>query len=101
MSRLIAMSACVVLFGCSVTRPPVVGSRKAKTEQRQVTEFTAIELSVGTAELVVKKGDTASLKLTWDDNLPPLVRTTVVNGVLEIAVERDSPASRRMSPAQK
>lgn len=94
MSRLLVLSASVLLVGCSAMEPPVFGSGKATTEKRDVTGFHAIELSVGSADLDVRKGDTASLELTWDDNLVPLVRTSVVNGVLKIAVEGNTSSAQ-------
>jgi len=94
MSRLIVLSASVLLAGCSAMDPPIYGSGKARTEKRDVTEFYAIELSVGSADLDVRKGDTASLELTWDDNLMPLVVTSVVKGVLKISVERNTSSAQ-------
>lgn len=94
MSRLLVLSASVLLVGCSDMSPPIFGSGKARTEKRDVPEFNAIELSVGSADLDVKKGDTTSLELTWDDNLLPLVRTSVVNGVLRISVEKSTSSAQ-------
>ncbi len=94
MSRLLALSTCIFLSGCAVMDPPIVGSGKDLTEKREVPQFTAIELAVGTADLVVNNGDTISVELTWDDNLLPLVTTTVVDGVLEIGVEGNTSSAQ-------
>ncbi|HRK22980.1 MAG TPA: head GIN domain-containing protein [Fimbriimonadaceae bacterium] len=63
--------------------PQVKGSGNVKTEARSVSGFKRIE-SRGAANCVVTVGKAASLKITTDDNILPLVETKVENGVLII-----------------
>ena len=55
------------------------GSGTAATETRTVPEFQAIALG-GAMDLIVRQGDTASVKVTADDNLLPLLETVVESG---------------------
>lgn len=79
----IALLALIGLSGCGVFQPPVVGSGKAVTETRSVASFNEVKL-VGGGEVVFEKGSESSVTVTIDDNLLPLLKTEVSNGVLSI-----------------
>ena len=63
------------------------GSGTMKLEKRNVPAFTAVNISGAyDVEIVVQKEQ--SLEIEGDDNLLPLIRTEVKNGVLEINNEK-------------
>ncbi len=56
-----------------------IGSGKSAAETRSVSDFQAVSTS-GSIDLVVRQGATASVQVTADDNLMPLLETTVESG---------------------
>jgi hypothetical protein len=75
-----------VLAGCHHLGN-VSGSGKMKLEKRDVPAFTAVNVSGAyDVEIVVQKEQ--SLEIEGDDNLLPLIRTEVKNGVLNIDTEK-------------
>jgi hypothetical protein len=65
----------------------VTGSGTMKVEKRDVPAFTALNISGAyDVEIVVQKEQ--SLEIEGDDNLLPLIRTEVKNGVLSINNEK-------------
>jgi CO/xanthine dehydrogenase FAD-binding subunit len=69
----------LVIAGCSVSGEP--GSGTAATEPRQLAAFTEIEIS-GAMNAEIAIAETQSVEVRGDDNLVPLVSTTVENGRL-------------------
>lgn len=75
------LSACEVSVpGISVTQ----GSGTVKTETRSVSGFTGVALR-GIGTLTIRQGNTESLTITTDDNILPLLTSTVENGVLVLS----------------
>lgn len=66
--------------------PSVKGSGVSASESRSVAHFEAIE-ATGSGKLKLRIGDTDSLKVTADDNILPLIKTEVRDGVLILATE--------------
>lgn len=82
------------LTGCFFTG--VRGSGTIRTEPRPVPAFSQITLaSIVDAE--VSTGPTAQVELTGDDNLLPLISTTVVGDRLEIKSRENMRPSRRIT----
>ncbi len=80
---LLAMVAVLlVLTGCSV----VSGSGQVKSETRQVSGFTGIELS-GNGEVTIEQGDTESLTIEADDNVLPVLTSEVEDSVLRLGTK--------------
>lgn len=80
---LVAMVAVLlVLGGCSV----VSGSGQVKSETRQVSGFTGIELS-GNGEVTIEQGETESLTIEADDNVLPVLTSEVNDSVLELGTK--------------
>ena len=80
---LLAMVAVLlVLGGCSV----VSGSGQVKSETRQVSGFTGIELS-GNGEVTIEQGDTESLTIEADDNVLPVLTSEVEDSVLRLGTK--------------
>ncbi len=84
----------VLLYGCKkenqVTNPDqIVGSGKLVTEQRTVEAFTGIQVT-GIAKVIIKQDTAQSLRIEADDNIMPLVKTSVNNGLLAVGLKEGS-----------
>ena len=80
------ITGCIVidLDGCSTST--VKGSGKVISEERQVPEFNKVSLK-GTGNIILTKGESHSLEIKTDDNILPLIETTVSKGKLTISHE--------------
>jgi hypothetical protein len=58
------------------------------TQTRPVSGFTGIDMGTF-GEVIITQGDTESLTIRGSDNIVPLVKTAVKNGVLVINMEND------------
>ena len=80
----ISCSACFVhINGSGVT---IQGSGNIINESRKLIDFHTVKI-VGSLDTDIKSGDSFSCKVKGDDNLVPLVKTTVINHTLEISIE--------------
>ena len=70
----------LILSGCTKVR----GSGVRKTEKRDLPAFTSIETS-GAFEVEVNCQKPASFEIEADDNIVPLIKTEVRNGVLHVS----------------
>lgn len=73
---LITVAGCDVNFG-------IKGSGNIQTESRDVEAFHAVALS-GIGDVNISFGETQSVSITTDDNLLPIIETTVEDGELRI-----------------
>lgn len=77
----------VSLAGCNITINKTIvgvqGSGTSATESRDVDDFDAISIE-GFGNVNVDVGQEKSLTITGDDNLLPLIESTVANGKLTI-----------------
>ena len=64
----------------------VKGSGVAASETRAVASFEAID-ATGVGKLKLRIGDTDSLKVMADDNILPLIKTEVKDGVLTLSTK--------------
>ena len=87
------MTIAAVLAGCgdiSITfgddESKVKGSGKQATETRAVAAFTAID-ATGIGRLKLRVGEIESLKITADDNILPLIKSEVKDGVLVLSTK--------------
>jgi putative autotransporter adhesin-like protein len=84
--RLLALAGLGVLAAAACSSWPehvVTGSGHARTESRHVRDFDQVALAaVGT--LVITQGDTESLRIQADDNVLPLLHSTVSRGLLTL-----------------
>lgn len=70
----------------------VQGSGKIVSEERDVHDFSALDFS-GFGEMTILQGDAEGLTIETDDNLLPLIESSVRDGVLRIRVgEREAQA---------
>jgi hypothetical protein len=67
----------------------VRGSGNVVTEERQVGDFTRIELS-GMGDLEIETGDRPALRIEAEDNLLPLIETEVIGDTLRIGFKDNS-----------
>jgi hypothetical protein len=74
----------------------IVPSGQIKIEQREVADFNGVALGLpGTLE--VKQGTSEGITIESDDNIIPLIRTTVENGILQIRWESNGIRIQRNS----
>jgi hypothetical protein len=79
------LSVLACSFGnININTNQVVGSGNVITQTRSVSGFNTVELQ-GSAEVSITFGSTESLVISADDNILPLIETTVQNGRLVIA----------------
>jgi hypothetical protein len=80
----------------------VNGSGNRQTQKREIPPFTAIE-SEGAFEIEIVCQKEATLEITGDDNILPLITTEVVDNVLRIKSRRgydvDTPIQLRLTVA--
>jgi len=72
---------------CNIVSSAVVGSGVTASEDRQVADFTEVQLS-GSFEVEVEVGPSKSVRVEADDNIVPLISTAVVGSTLKIATRQ-------------
>lgn len=80
---LIILTSLLVTAGCYRMHSQIKGSGVRKTEKRDVASFTGIS-SEGAFEIEVVAQKEQSLEVEADDNILPLVETSVSGGMLKI-----------------
>lgn len=83
---LAALGLALVLSSCIVGIGGTGGSGTLKTETRSVSGFTKVTFS-GVGTLNITQTGTESLKVSADDNLLPLLTSTVSDGTLVLGVK--------------
>ncbi|HEV3237385.1 MAG TPA: head GIN domain-containing protein [Gemmataceae bacterium] len=76
----------VSLAGCGFLQQ-TKGSGQSKTETREVAKFSSVSLS-GVGKVIIKQTGKESLSVTAEDNLLPLLETTVVDGKLSLGPKK-------------
>lgn len=66
---------------------PVKGNGKVITQDRTVTSYKAIKVDAG-IDVELTQGSELSLKIEADENIIPIIRTEVIDGVLNIYPEK-------------
>jgi hypothetical protein len=84
--------ACRMNFSIPQT---VVGSGVASSQERSLAEFTAIEIA-GSADVFVTVGKTQHVVVESDDNILPLIETSVQSGKLVISTKSLTSISPRL-----
>ena len=79
----VGLAVLLVLSACST----VTGSGQVVTETRQVSGFTAVDLS-GSGEVIIEQGDTESLTIEADDNVQPRLTSEVSGSTLKLGKKR-------------
>jgi hypothetical protein len=91
MKRLLAHAIAVALSiffvtACSTIAPPLVGSGRAQTEQRTVSDFTKASIDDAIVATIIV-GPAVTIAVTADDNVLAKVTTTVVAGKLSVDID--------------
>lgn len=82
-----SLMVALLMAGCPAFSG-VPGSGRAATEKRPVGAFSRVELS-GAADVEASIGPVRSVEVTIDDNLLPLVETSVEGDTLRITSKKD------------
>jgi predicted small secreted protein len=77
----------VLLSACNFTLAN--GSGKVISQTRQVSGFSKVSMS-GIGQLIISQGSTESLTIDAEDNILPLITTTVVGDTLNIDLKNDN-----------
>jgi hypothetical protein len=95
MKRLVVILALVASLaaGCAMHHNEVVGSGQRQREKREVAPFNSISTE-GAYQIEVVSQQSLSLEIEADDNLLPLIKTEVSNGVLRIKNSRGFSVNR-------
>ena len=79
----------ILVFGCNIAKnyssSQVKGNGKSVSEIRELSEFTEIEMNIGYDKITVNFGPAQSLEIIGDENIVPIIKTKVINGVLTIS----------------
>lgn len=83
----LATAACCL--PCAAHAETVVGSGHVISEKRDVSHFTAVNLH-GSGDVIITQGDTEGLVIEAEDNLLPLIESTVGDdGTLHLGFRRE------------
>jgi hypothetical protein len=84
----IMVTGAMLIAGCSmIPQTCIDGSGRIITENRTVPGFQSVSLNAPTV-VTVSQGSFQGVQVTADDNVLPLISTTVRNGVLSIGYTR-------------
>src|SRR3954471_19334485 len=88
----ILLTFAALLFGCKFGRG-IAGSGNRKTEKRELKSFNAIESS-GAYEVSITCQKPVSFEIEADDNILPLIKTEVRDGILYITSDQEYHTSK-------
>ena len=81
-----------MVSSCSITKnmgnAQVKGNGNLASEMRKLSNFKAIEITIGYDKILVNCGEKPSLHISGDENILPLITTRISKGILRI--ESDS-----------
>ena len=81
-----------MVSSCSITKnmgnAQVKGNGNLASEMRKLSNFKAIEITIGYDKIIVNCGEEPSLHISGDENILPLITTRISKGILTI--ESDS-----------
>ena len=88
------LAVALSLAGCLTITPPgtVRGSGNVRSESRDVHDFDRVEVS-GAGSLTITQGTSEALTIRAEDNLLPMLQSTVRNGKLTLAPSPGTPIS--------
>ena len=82
----------LMVSSCSITKnmgnAQVKGNGNLASEMRKLSNFKAIEISIGYDKILVNCGEEPSIHISGDENILPLITTRISKGILRI--ESDS-----------
>ena len=81
-----------MVSSCSITKnmgnAQVKGNGNLASEMRKLSNFKAIEITIGYDKIIVNCGEEPSIHISGDENILPLITTRISKGILRI--ESDS-----------
>ena len=81
-----------MVSSCSITKnmgnAQVKGNGNLASEMRKLSNFKAIEITIGYDKIIVNCGEEPSIHISGDENILPLITTRISKGILKI--ESDS-----------
>ncbi|GAB2527955.1 head GIN domain-containing protein [Rufibacter soli] len=87
MRKLSILLLLLAFVGVAAQAQDVEGNGKFKSETRSVSSFTALSIAGG-FEVELTQGTAPSLKLEAEENVLPLIESTVQNGTLTIKMKK-------------
>ncbi len=85
--RILSTLACMMMAGCMVG-PGITGSGVSKTETRDVPAFSKIYIEgAADVKIDVDSAKPQSMTVTADDNILPILETSVKNGTLTVTTK--------------
>jgi hypothetical protein len=90
---LLTTSLLFAFSGCRHFGKGIKGSGTIKTEKRELGVFSSVEIT-GAYEIRITCQQPQSLEIEGDDNILPIIRTEVRDGVLRISNEKDYHVTR-------
>ena len=96
---LLGVGLLLALAACDTNTPAgqLVGSGRLVSETRAVSGVTGVTLTLDGA-LTITQGDTESLVVEAEDNILPIIKTTVTNGMLTIGTDPAVTSFRTTKP---
>lgn len=70
------------------TTTEIIGSGVLASEQRPIGTFTSLSVTASSADVYVSIGGPAAIKISSDDNIVPLITTSVSNSELAVGLTR-------------
>ncbi len=86
---LVLVVTTVTLSGCAAERHGLKGSGKVITDKRELSGMLKSVQLNAVADYKISIGPSTSVSITADDNLAPLVKTSLDGGNLRIELDRD------------
>ena len=85
------ITLAILSFGCNITKnysdSQVIGNGNSYSEIRDLSEFTEIEINIEYDKIIVNSSSEKSLKIVGDENIVPLIKTKIINGILKISAD--------------
>jgi hypothetical protein len=83
---IVLLGAIVLLNSCMLNGHRVKGNGNVVTENKQVGDFTGVELQAS-FDVFLSEGSATSIKIEAEENIIPHIELHVVNGILNIETE--------------
>ena len=80
---LVILTMIFLLTSCDIIGQSLKGSGVIVTEDRDVSGFNQVDVSVP-VNLLIEQGEGESFEITGDDNILPRIKTEVAGGMLKI-----------------
>ena len=80
-----------MVSSCSITKnmgnAQVKGNGNLASEMRKLSNFKAIEITIGYDKIIVNCGEEPSIHISGDENILPLITTRISKGILTIEAD--------------